>query len=251
MDTIAKNRMIFLASLPKRNKLESHFAAFRPHIIGQNTYIDTRHGRERLLYADWTASGRGYRPIETMLQEEVLPYFANTHTETTYTGKRTTEAYEQAKNIIKNHVHAGDDDVLLFCGSGMTAAVNKLQRIMGLKKSNDDRPLVLVTHMEHHSNHISWLETNADVAIIRPTPDGNVDLDHLEYLLKCYADRKQKIAAITACSNVTGIITPYHTIAAIMHKHGGHCFVDFAASAPYVSIDMHPDDPDAYLDAIY
>src|SRR5258708_7065178 len=162
-------------------------------------------------------------------------------------------AYEQAKTIVKDHVNADSGDVLIFCGSGMTAAVGKLQRIMGLRLPERvmdyvkclqldevSRPLVLVTHMEHHSNHISWLETIATVEVIRPAADGNVDLGHLRELLEQFKDRKHKIAAVTACSNVTGIETPYHAIASIMHEYGGLCFVDFACSAPYVRIDMHP-----------
>jgi len=144
----------------------------------------------------------------------------------------------------------------------MTGAVNKLQRLLNLKVpecfraqftcSEDERPIVFVTHMEHHSNQTSWLETLADVEIINPTADGLVDLQSLQSLLEKYASRKTKIAAITSCSNVTGIITPYHEIARMMHAHGGLCFVDFACSAPYVDINMHPqDDPAARLDAIY
>ncbi|HMC99622.1 MAG TPA: aminotransferase class V-fold PLP-dependent enzyme, partial [Ferruginibacter sp.] len=111
--------------------------------------------------------------------------------------------------------------------------------------------VVFVTHMEHHSNHNSWLETIAEVEIIAAAENGNVDIDHLRELLQKFNNRKNKIAAITACSNVTGIQTPYHEIAKIMHQHGGFCFADLATSAPYVNIDMHPVDPLQQLDAIY
>jgi selenocysteine lyase/cysteine desulfurase len=113
------------------------------------------------------------------------------------------------------------------------------------------KPVVFVSSMEHHSNHVSWLETIATVEIIGQTKDGNVDLEHFETLLLKYKCRKNKIAAITACSNVTGIQTPYYEIAKLIHAHGGLCFVDFASSAPYVRMDMHPHKADAYLDAIY
>ncbi len=233
--------------------LETYFSPFRRNILGED---------QPILYADWTAAGRAYMPIEQYLQTDILPLFANTHTETTYTAKATTKAYEAAKKIIKTHVNANQQDALLFCGSGMTAAVNKLQRILGLRFPEKltqytgpinireaDRPVVFVTHMEHHSNHISWLETIATVETIRPDDNGTPDLNHLVHLLKKYKARRTKIAAITACSNVTGIETPYHEIAKTMHSHNGRCFVDFAASAPYVAIDMHP--PNGHLDAIY
>ncbi len=248
----------------QQSTLEDYFSHFRQNIIGHQQFFDTPYGAQRILYADWTASGRAYGPIEAKIQNEILPFFANTHTETTITGQTMSNAYEQAKATVKKHVNASEDDVLVFCGSGMTAAVNKLQRIMGLRLpervmdyvkciqfDEPARPLVLITHMEHHSNHISWLETIATVEIIRPGEDGNVDLEHLRELLHQYRHRKNKIAAITACSNVTGIGTPIHEIASIMHEHDGLCFVDFACSAPYVAIDMHPEHAAADLDAIY
>lgn len=246
------------------SSLEEYFSRFRKNIIGNDQYFETPLGQKRILYADWTASGRAYGPIEASIQEEVLPFFGNTHTETTVTGKTMSHAYGQAKTTIKQHVHADLDDVLVFCGSGMTAAVNKLQRIMGLRfperlldyvkcleLDESARPLVLVTHMEHHSNHISWLETIATVEVIPPAKDGNVDLEQLRQLLQRFKNRKHKIAAVTACSNVTGIHTPIHQIAAIMHEYDGLCFVDFACSAPYVHIDMHPENQKEALDAIY
>ncbi len=232
--------------------LENCFAPFRANIIGQQQCFESPFGPQRILYADWTASGRAYRPIETKLQEEILPFFANTHTGSTITGRRMSAAYEEARALVKEHVHAGPDGVLIFCGSGMTAAVNKLQRILGLRvpegfglSDEAARPLVLLTHMEHHSNQVSWLETIATVEIIRPAADGNVDLEHVRELLHRYRHRRLKIAAVTACSNVTGIETPYQEVADILHSQGGYCFVDFACSAPYVNIDM------THLDAIY
>ncbi|NLR77359.1 aminotransferase class V-fold PLP-dependent enzyme [Chitinophaga eiseniae] len=240
--------------------LESHFSVYRRHVIGQQQYFDGPFGRRQLLYADWTASGRAYGPIEKRIRQEILPFVGNTHTGTTITGTLMSEAYTEAKKIIKAHVHANEEDVLLFCGSGMTSAVNKLQRLMGLRMPEHARllpleeaarPVVFVTHMEHHSNHLSWLETVATVEIIARNNNGNTDLMHLNALLERYRHRPLKIAAITACSNVTGIQTPYHQVAQLMHQHDGLCFVDFACSAPYVDMNMHPEVPGAHLDAIY
>ena len=105
--------------------------------------------------------------------------------------------------------------------------------------------------MEHHSNQTSWLETIADVVIIEPNNKGLINYDHLNHLLDLYKDRNLKIGSFSAASNVTGIETDYHLLAKIMHDHGGYCFVDFAASAPYVDINMHPKDPLEKLDAIF
>ncbi|HNX98687.1 MAG TPA: aminotransferase class V-fold PLP-dependent enzyme, partial [Candidatus Aminicenantes bacterium] len=213
------------------------------------------------VFADWTASGRLYGPIERFMADTVGPYVANTHTETTLTGTLMTDLYHQAQHHIKEHVHAGPGDVILFAGFGMTAVVNKLQRLLGLrlpekychkKQCGEKHPtLVIVTHMEHHSNQTTWLECCCDVEIVRRGDDGLPDLGHLEEILAANRDRELLIGSFSACSNVTGIRTPYHQMAEMMHRHGGYCFVDFAASAPYVDIDMHPANPDQKLDAIF
>lgn len=239
---------------PLNSGPEDCFAIYRRHIIGYQQCFTSPFGSKRLVYADWTASGRAYGPIEDTLRMQVLPFVGNTHTQTTVTGTYMSEAYAAAKAIIKAHVNAAAEDVLLFCGSGMTAAVNKLQRLLGLRtaaRAENRRPVVFVTHMEHHSNHISWLETAATVEIIGRDANGTVDLQHFRALLEQYKARPVKIAAVTAASNVTGILTPYHEIAQLVHQYNGWCFVDFACAAPYCDIDMHPDEPGACLDAIY
>lgn len=240
---------------------ENYFQAFRKNIIGDKLTFTSPYGTQKLLYADWVASGRLYEPIERKLCETFGPWVANTHTETSETGTLMTKSYHLAHKIIKKHVNAGPNDVIITTGFGMTGAVAKLQRILGLKlcshnkKDNcfklHDKPVVFITHMEHHSNQTSWLETIADVVIVGHTPDLMVDVADLERKLMTYASRSFKIGSFTACSNVTGIITPYHQLAEVMHKHGGVCFVDFAASAPYVDINMHPENPLEKLDAIY
>jgi selenocysteine lyase/cysteine desulfurase len=202
-----------------------------------------------------------YAPIEKKLSEDFGPFVANTHTGTNITGSLMTQSYQYAHQYIKKHVNAGPSDVIITAGFGMTAVVNKLQRILGLKgcdsRFNKDcfktrnRPVVFVTHMEHHSNHTSWYETIADVIQLKPFQNLRVNPEALRQELEKYKDRSLKIGAFTACSNVTGIRTPYHQLAGIMHGYGGLCFVDFAANAPYENIDMHPADPMEKLDAIY
>ena len=246
---------------PEQTALETHFAPFRKNTVGIGQAFETPYGIKKIVYADWTASGRLYMPIESLISREIGPFVGNTHTETTVTGNAMTQAYHHAKAVIKAHVGAKKEDVLIASNSGMTGVVNKFQRILGLKVHErhrnwvhlpeEDRPIVFVTHMEHHSNQTSWLETIVDLEVIAPTEDGLVNLEHLELLLSRYQGRKTKIAAVTSCSNVTGIFTPYHQIAEIMHRHGGLCFVDFACSAPYIDICMHPEQPGQHLDAIY
>lgn len=241
--------------------LQSYFEQFRVSTVGYNQSFTTCMGVKELLYADWAASGRLYLPVEERLTNVFGPLVGNTHSESSTTGCAMTRAYKAARDIIKRHVNADEEDILICTGSGMTAAVNKLQRILSLripecmKQNNNNpencRPVVILTHMEHHSNQISWLETASDVVCIEPQRNGLVDLDNLREIFKKYKDRKIKIGSFTACSNVTGIIPPYHKMARIMHENDGVCFVDFSASAPYVDINMHPADPMEKLDGIF
>ena len=246
----------------KNTELESYFNEFRKNIIGTDQTFVSPFGTEKIVYVDWTASGRLYGPLEEKMMNDFGPFVANTHTETTVSGTVMTLAYHKARKIIKQHVNAHlENDVFLPCGTGMTGAVNKFQRILGLKipeilKDNcvipeAIRPIVFISHMEHHSNQTSWLETIAKVVIVPSDDKGLFCIENLKGLIEKYKDTPIKIASVTACSNVTGITTPYHEIAKIMHKNNGLCFVDFACSAPYVAIDMHPEDSEAYLDAIF
>jgi selenocysteine lyase/cysteine desulfurase len=249
-----------MSKVISNSKLEQYFSKFRKNIVGVDEYFESPYGRKKIVYADWTASGRLYRPIEEKLLNDIGPFVANTHTETSITGSVMTHAYHEARSIIKNHVNASKDDVLITVGTGMTGAINKFQRILGLKLNEnlkehtnipeEKRPIIFVSHMEHHSNQTSWLETIARVKVIPSNKNGLPCLKSLEDLLKEYDNVSIKIAAITGCSNVTGIRTNYHQIAKIMHQNNGLCFVDFACSAPYININMHPDNEEEYLDAI-
>ncbi len=241
--------------------LEEYFEPFRRNIVGYDQTFRTAYGEQRIVYADWIASGRLYAPIERKLSEEIGPFVGNTHTDSSVTGTRMTQAYRKAHEIIKRHVNASRDDVIITTGSGMTAAVCKFQRILGLRVPEQigpflnlpesERPVVFLTHMEHHSNHTSWLETLADVVCIEPDERGLVSPEHLRSKLEQYRDRRPKIGAFTACSNVSGVQPPIYDLAELMHEYDGYCFIDYAASAPYVHMDMHPSNPAQQLDAIF
>jgi len=240
--------------------LEKYFKQYRDNIIGIDASYESPYGRKKVLYCDWIASGRLYAPLEKKITGDFGQFVANTHTETSETGKRMTRAYHEAHAIIKKHVNAGPNDVIITAGSGMTTVINKFMRILGLKScqrnempclKDIEKPVVFITHMEHHSNQTSWYETLTDVVVLPPGDGLLVDPDILKQEIEKYDDRKFKIGSFTACSNVTGISTPYYELAKIMHEHGGICLIDFAASAPYVDIDMHPADPIKKLDAIF
>ena len=242
--------------------------AIRDSVIGKDTAVDTPYGRRRVTYADYTASGRCLSFIEDYLRDQVLPLYANTHTETSGTGLQTTRFREDAREIIRDSVGATRaEHAVIFAGSGMTGAVDRLINILGIRIPQQleleyrlsahippqDRPVVFVGPYEHHSNELPWRESIADVVEINEDSDGQIDLDDLRRNLVEYGDRPLKIGSFSAASNVTGIISHTAAISKLLHEHNALSFWDFAASAPYVSIEMGSiSDPSGdYKDAVF
>ncbi|MBL4854385.1 MAG: aminotransferase class V-fold PLP-dependent enzyme [Robiginitomaculum sp.] len=236
-----------------KTKPAGGFSAVRGNIIGNDAVINGPFGPRRLMYADYVASGRSYGPIEDTIRDHVLPLYANTHTESSTTGRQSTAYREQARHIIADALNVGEDDAIVFCGAGCTGAIDKLIGILRLKLPHGmsrygiktdiaakNRPVVFIGPYEHHSNDVQWRETIADVVTIEETDDGLLDLDDLEKQLKKYKNRPLKIGSFSAASNVTGIITDVQPVAKILHAHGAMACFDFAASAPYEPIDMNP-----------
>ncbi|MDJ0923358.1 MAG: aminotransferase class V-fold PLP-dependent enzyme [Acidimicrobiia bacterium] len=242
----------------------------RTAVIGRDEVVDGPFGPRKVTYADYTASGRSLAFIEDYIREAVMPLYANTHTESSGTGLQTTRFREEARNLIRSCVGATDEHAVLFCGSGMTGAIDRLIGVLGIRIpcNLDDqyglssrippgeRPVVFIGPYEHHSNELPWRESIADVVTIDEDADGHIDLRQLEEQLVEHADRELKIGSFSAASNVTGIISDVESISILLHKHGALSFWDFAAAAPYVDISMTPPStgPDghlAYKDAVY
>ncbi|NNF55109.1 MAG: aminotransferase class V-fold PLP-dependent enzyme [Acidimicrobiales bacterium] len=239
----------------------------RDSVIGKDEVIDGPFGPRPVVYADYTASGRALTFIEDYIRNVVLPLYANTHTESSGTGLQTTRFREEAREIIRGSVGATDDHAVLFCGSGATYAIAKLIGVMGLRipSSLDDRygfrnsiptserPVVFIGPYEHHSNELPWRESIADVIVIGEDTDGHISLSQLEDELEKNKDRELLIGSFSAASNVTGIITDTDAVSRLLHRYNALSFWDYAAAAPYVTIDMGSSAEAnlAYKDAIF
>ncbi len=258
------------------------FKKLRDEIIGRDFFFKTPYGERLLTYADYTASGRSLKFVEKYLIQ-VQRQYANTHTEDDVTGRHMTGLLHHSEHIIKKAFNAEQNCYVIATGTGSTGAISKAQEILGvrlppaskrqleqsinqaikqdkvkqevvnsIKKDMEQfKPVVFVGPYEHHSNDIMWRQSLNKVVEIKLNAEGYLDLEDLTAKLEDpkYANC-EKIGSFSAASNVTGIKTPVYEVAKILHDHGALAFFDFAASAPYVEINMNKD-PTSYFDGVF
>ncbi|KAI5702852.1 hypothetical protein M8J75_004858 [Diaphorina citri] len=226
-------------------------------VIGKNTSFTGPYGRRKVVYCDYTASARSLQFIEDYVLKEVLPAYGNTHTTTTLTSLQSTLFRHEARDIIRNAVHASEDDAVIFVGSGATGAVHKLIHGLGFTSSNP--PIVFAGPFEHHSNLLPWKEISAKIIRIQETKEGFLDLVDLENQLQLHRNLQpdsQLIGVFSASSNITGVLADDIATTLLLHQYGALAFWDYATAAPYVPLDMNPflptvDEKSVYKDAMF
>ncbi len=227
-------------------------ANMRAGLIGNDISIPTPYGMKKMIYADYTASGRALRQVEGFIAEKLLPFYANSHTESSYCGAYVTNMRNEARQIIARETNASKDYSVIFSGSGATSAINRLVALCGVADAVKDgpRPVVFVGPYEHHSNILPWRESGAEVIEIGEADEGGPDMVELEARLVAHADRPMIIGAFSAASNVTGIITDVDAVTRLLKQYNALAFWDYAGGGPYLSIDMNPGEG-RELDAVF
>ncbi|CAL5214580.1 unnamed protein product [Lathyrus oleraceus] len=254
---------LFEIGLPSNESLEEKLCWIQSQIIGNDAEFDSPFGRRKLVYADHTASGRSLHCIENFITKHLLPFYGNTHTSESHVGSRTTRMLHEATEYIKKCLGGGEEEALMLCGSGATAAIKRLQEVMGIAVPSilrermlrcldeEERWVVFVGPYEHHSNLLSWRQSLAEVVEIGLDDQGLLDMEALKLQLEAYKDSNRPLlGSFSACSNVTGIYSDTRAIARLLHQYNGFACFDFAASGPYVEIEMRSGKIDGY-DAVF
>lgn len=225
-------------------------ASLTEGLIGHNAMIDGPLGRKPLIYADYVASGRALRQIEEFVLTELLPFYANSHTEASYVGGMMTRLRRQARDIIRAECNASGDHAMIFTGSGATAGINRLVHLLGLTDmvAQGKSPVVLIGPYEHHSNILPWRESGAEVIEVPEAETGGPCMPTLRKTLASVEGRPV-IGAFSAASNVSGIMTDVTEVSRVLKAAGATVVWDYAGGAPYLPIDLCPE-PDALIDAV-
>ena len=205
-------------------------------VIGDGVMIPGPGGDVALVYADYVASGRALRQVEDFISNQVLPFYANSHTEASYCGSYVTRLRRAARAEIARVTQCGSEDAVIFAGSGATAGLNRLVSLFGVNEAFN--PVIFIGPYEHHSNILPWRESKAKVVEIPEAAEGGVDLTALQRALHDHASCDLIIGSFSAASNVTGIVTDPDPISRMMHAAGGLVIWDFAGGGPYLPISM-------------
>jgi selenocysteine lyase/cysteine desulfurase len=224
--------------------------ALKDGLIGAKAKVDGPFGLKDLVYADYVASGRALRQVEQFVLEEILPYYANSHTEASYCGGIMTRLRREARSAIGECCGADSRHAVIFAGSGATAGINRLVKLLGVIDAiaSGRRVRVIIGPYEHHSNILPWRESGAEIVEIAEGSEGGPDPVLLEEALQGI-NADLTICSFSAASNITGISTDIAAVTKIAKTAGAKIVWDFAGAGPYMPISMTPEEG-ADIDAI-
>ncbi|WP_281243207.1 aminotransferase class V-fold PLP-dependent enzyme [Ruegeria marina] len=224
-------------------------ATIRQGVIGEGRTVPTSERPKPLVYADYVASGRALRQIEEIMLDEVLPFYANTHNESSFVGAFMTRLREEALEIIAAALLVPESHAVLFCESGATEGLNRIVRLLDIERvARNGRAVVLIGPYEHHSNILPWRESGATVVEIAEDAGGRPDADAMEAALRAHAGADLIVGSFSVASNVTGTLTDSERVTRTLKQHGALAIWDYACAGLYVPITLG--DGDARKDAI-
>lgn len=237
----------FAQSLQHRDILEE----LRHGLIGDGAPVPGPFGANPLIYADYVASGRALEQVERFVMTEILPFYANSHTEASHCGSVMTRMRREARTTIARLTGADDRHAVIFCGSGATTGINRLVHLFAVPEvlARGERVCVLIGPYEHHSNILPWRECGAEVIEIPEGATGGPDMAALDDALAATKGATLRIGAFSAASNVTGILTDTDAVTRKLRAAGALSVWDYAGGGPYLPIDM-AGDGDAAKDAV-
>ena len=238
-------------SSKKKNDLESKTLELYKNTYGNPIY-STPYGSRYMINADATASGFLYKPIDLFIQNNIIPYYNNTHSNA-FAGQMMNLFVSKSKQKIIKSIGAKKSDKILFTGNGCTGAIQHIIHMLNLKKQTDGKkPVVFISEAEHHSNDLPWRHLPIDLVIIPiHKSTGLINLEKLQKYLKKFQHRPLRLISFIAVSNITGVIQPIEDICILGHRYGALVMLDYATGAPYVPINMHKDESNGnYIDIL-
>jgi len=197
-----------------------------------------------VVYFDNAATTQKPQIVINTINEYYQKYNSNIHRGVHFLSEKTTEAYENARQIIKNYINASFQHEVIFT-SGTTESINLVAFSFGEKYIKQDDE-VIISQLEHHSNIVPWQmmceRKGAKIKVIPATYNGDLDIAALERL---FSD-KTKIVCVNHVSNSLGIINPIEKIIQISHSHNVPVLIDGAQGIQHQPVDVNKLDCDFY-----
>src|SRR6266571_4528103 len=170
--------------------------------------------------------------------------YSSVHRGTGYKSRLSTEAYEDAREMVSGFLGVDEKSQVVIFVKGTTDALNRI----AAEEARLDGRQVLVTEMEHHADLLPWRHRSGHV-MVGLSRDGHIDLEAIEYALK-NADGRISLVAVCGASNVTGFVSPIHEVAELAHRFGARVSVDAAQLAPHHRIEVRPAGDPGHLDFV-